>query len=301
MAFKGIAGLAYVSVDVTDLEAWAAFGTEVLGVQVVRADGELVYRMDERLARWVIRQGDADAVRSLAWEVTGRDRWETVLESIEKSGTTIEVLDAEQATARGVDRVATCTDPSGNALEIVLAPFIEPVRHFVSPNGTRFVTDDQGMGHVTIFVSNYDDTVRFYTDALGFQVRDIIASGIRATFASCNPRHHTVALIDGGSRAFVDHVMVEVEDIDMVGRALDRVVAESPGGAGLSQGLGRHWNDHMISFYVQSPSGFQVEYGCGARRVDPETWVEVRQGGVGGASIWGHQPTELAPHYGPEA
>lgn len=49
--------------------------------------------------------------------------------------------------------------------------------------------------------------------------------------------------------------------------------------------LGRHTNDHMVSFYLRTPSGFAVEYGWGAREVDDRTWqVQVHTS----ASIWGH-------------
>ena len=291
----GIAGLAYVVIDSTDLDEWDRFGTNVLGVQVTRGEDGLVFRMDDRLARFVVRSADTDRIAALAWEVSGRDRWEEVLGRIQKFGVKVDVLDAGAAEQRSVHRVATCLDPAGTELELVLAPFVEPVRQFLSPQGVRFVTGDQGMGHVTTFVDNYDETVRFYTEALGFQVRDMIDGGLKATFASCNPRHHTVALV-GWHDTHVDHVMVEVEDLNMVGRALDRVDA---GEAPLTQGLGRHWNDHMISFYMQSPAGFQVEYGYGARTVDADNWVEVRQGGVGGGSIWGHKPTDLASNYNP--
>lgn|SRR5581483_314548 len=295
MSSYGIAGLAYVSLETADVEAWADYAADVLGTQVVRTDdGGIVLRMDERLIRFKIAPGPAEAVKAMAWEVHGRDQWEEVLARLDKFGTRPEVLSAEEAAARSVSAVATCTDPSGNPIEIVNSPYIEPVRYFVSPTGTRFVTGDQGMGHLTMIVTNYDDTVRFYTDALGFHVRDHIDRGLRATFAACNPRHHTVALIDGGDHAFLDHIMVEVEDIDMVGRALDRLNERGPG---LTQNLGRHWNDLMISFYMKCPSGFQIEYGYGGRRVDNAKWVEVRQGGVGGASIWGHKPTDIGPDY----
>jgi hypothetical protein len=34
--------------------------------------------------------------------------------------------------------------------------------------------------------------------------------------------------------------------------------------------LGRHTNDHMTSFYVNTASGFFIEYGWGGRMIDPE-------------------------------
>ena len=57
------------------------------------------------------------------------------------------------------------------------------------------------------------------------------------------------------------------------------------------RGLGRHTNDHMTSFYMKTPSGFDVEYGWGAREVDDATW-QVQRHEKG--SIWGHRPMAAA-------
>ena len=51
--------------------------------------------------------------------------------------------------------------------------------------------------------------------------------------------------------------------------------------------LGRHTNDLMTSFYVRTPSGFEIEYGTGGRLVDDETW-EIGQYDT--QSMWGHKP-----------
>ena len=58
--------------------------------------------------------------------------------------------------------------------------------------------------------------------------------------------------------------MFEVNDRDDVGAAFDRAWAA---GLPIPNGLGRHDNDGMFSFYVASPAGFQVEVGHGARVV----------------------------------
>jgi extradiol dioxygenase len=75
--------------------------------------------------------------------------------------------------------------------------------------------------------------------------------------------------------------MIEVKNLDDVGMT-NSLVEER----GIRKGrLGRHVNDHMLSFYMTSPSGFQVEYGWGARVVDDENWeVQMYEEG----SIWGH-------------
>ena len=51
--------------------------------------------------------------------------------------------------------------------------------------------------------------------------------------------------------------------LDDVGTALD-IVNERR--IPLAMSLGRHTNDLMTSFYVRTPSGFEIEYGTGGRR-----------------------------------
>ena len=63
----------------------------------------------------------------------------------------------------------------------------------------------------------------------------------------------------------VHHIVFEVEDIDQVGYALERATRA---GHPITASLGRHKNDRVLSFYMRSPAGFEVEIGCDARLVD---------------------------------
>jgi 3,4-dihydroxy-9,10-secoandrosta-1,3,5(10)-triene-9,17-dione 4,5-dioxygenase len=78
--------------------------------------------------------------------------------------------------------------------------------------------------------------------------------------------------------------MVELEDVDDVGRGYDLVQAE---GIPVARTLGRHTNDRMISFYARTPSGFEVEYGFGGHLVDEASWEPCELTAV---SSWGHVP-----------
>jgi hypothetical protein len=80
------------------------------------------------------------------------------------------------------------------------------------------------------------------------------------------------------------HVMVEARDRDDVGRAFDRAWNAE---VAIANGLGRHDNDGMFSFYAVSPAGFQVEFGHGARVVGDD-WDDDRR--YDRISRWGHQP-----------
>ena len=80
--------------------------------------------------------------------------------------------------------------------------------------------------------------------------------------------------------------MLEVEQFTDVGRALDIVNDKK---LTLAMSLGRHTNDMMTSFYVRTPSGFEIEYGTGGLLVDEENWeVETYDA----MSFWGHRPPE---------
>ena len=77
--------------------------------------------------------------------------------------------------------------------------------------------------------------------------------------------------------------MLELQSLDDVGIAYDLCQKE---GIPLTITLGKHSNDFMVSFYVETPSGFALEYGWGAREIDDATW-EVTSYDRG--DVWGHQ------------
>jgi len=56
----------------------------------------------------------------------------------------------------------------------------------------------------------------------------------------------------------------------------------------MSATLGRHVNDKMLSFYMRTPSGFDVEFGCEGLEVDDREWVARESTAV---SLWGHDFT----------
>ena len=54
----------------------------------------------------------------------------------------------------------------------------------------------------------------------------------------------------------------------------------------VSATLGQHTNDKVISFYMQSPGGFDVEFGWDGLVVDPATWKPTAHTTP---SQWGHE------------
>jgi 3,4-dihydroxy-9,10-secoandrosta-1,3,5(10)-triene-9,17-dione 4,5-dioxygenase len=198
---------------------------------------------------------------------------------------------------RRVAELIRFDDPSGNTCEVFHGAALEH-RRVVSPYGHSFVTGEQGMGHVVLSCRDDAEALRFYRDVLGFRLRDSMrlppqlvgraADGEPAwlRYFGCNPRHHSLAFLPmAGPMAppsGIVHLMLEVGNSDDVGLALDRALRRK---VPLSATLGRHVNDLMLSFYVKTPGGFDVEFGTEGRQVDDGQWVARESTAV---SLWGH-------------
>lgn len=104
--------------------------------------------------------------------------------------------------------------------------------------------------------SALDQALDFYLGTLRFTLSDTIAMrpGVVATFTHVNPWHHSLALVRAQpeSGPSLNHFMLEVADVDMVGRILDRVHEK---GVSIFASLGRHTNDLMLSFYMDLHPG----------------------------------------------
>lgn len=290
-----IRSLGYLRISATDMAAWREYALKVLGM--VEGKGEdpdaLYLRMDEFPARLVIVPGETDRLAQTGWEVANAGELDDMRARLEAHGVPYKEGTADQCSERKVEELISLEDPSGNTLELFHGIALQH-RRVVSPYGHTFVTGEQGLGHVVL--STHDDEValQFYRDVLGFRLRDSMrmppqmvgrpADGKSAwlRFLGCNPRHHSLAFLPMPTPSGIVHVMLEVENTDDVGLCLDRALRrEVP----MSATLGRHVNDLMFSFYMKTPGGFDVEFGCEGRQVDDNTWIARESTAV---SLWGH-------------
>jgi 3,4-dihydroxy-9,10-secoandrosta-1,3,5(10)-triene-9,17-dione 4,5-dioxygenase len=288
-----VSSLGYLRIQSADTAAWREFGTKILGMTEGRGpDPAAVYlRMDDFPARLIIVPGAEDRLLASGWEVADERTLAEVAHILAAADVPVKAGDDAELTDRRVGGLLHVDDPSGNSLEIFCGAVMDN-RPAVSPYGNTFVTGDQGMGHVVLPVLSDADTLSFYTDLLGFRLRDSMrmpgeffgrpGGQVWMRFLGCCPRHHSLALAPMSPAAGIVHLMVEVASLDDVGRALDRCTRRK---APISSTLGRHANDLMVSFYVQTPSGFDIEYGTDGQLVDDSTWITRESTAV---SLWGH-------------
>lgn len=291
-----VRSLGYFVFEVSSLEAWDHFLTEVIGVErgVALGEGLVPYRTDERAARILLRRGSADDLVALGFEVANREALDRVTEHVASLGHSIERGSAGEAEARGVEGFARTFEPGGVAVELFHGPVIAdtPFRRDVVASG--FVTGEQGVGHLALRAHDIDETRTYFEQVLSFALSDHIRCTLPGnfevdiTFLHVNPRHHTVAL-GSGLPKHVHHFMLQMGSLDDVGAALDRAFANR---VRVVQSLGRHPNDKMVTFYCVTPSGFECEVGWGGLTVDDSTWEPTTYDRV---SDWGHQSPYRRP------
>ena len=280
--------LGYVGISVSNIEEWEHFGTDVLGLQSngVGDDGSLTLRMDEYTHRFIVSPGGKDDVEFVGFQVTDEPALREMAEQLRQAGVEVTIGADDEAKARKVEGLIKFDDPDGTPTEVYFGPPISFDRPFNSPRAiSGFVTGEQGLGHVVYHVENLERSLTFYRDVLGMKISDFIRNLV---FFHCNPRHHTLALIESKSPKRLNHFMLQAQGMNDVGSTYDLVQDQE---MQITRGLGRHTNDHMTSFYMKTPSGFDVEYGWGARTVDDTTW-QVQRHEKG--SIWGHRPLAAA-------
>jgi 2,3-dihydroxybiphenyl 1,2-dioxygenase len=254
----------------------------------------LTLRMDDRQHRILIHQSDRNAAAYFGWEVDGAAELAAAAAQLEAHGVKVHRAQPAELDIRRVAGMLWFEDPLRNRVELFhgLAdanrPF-EPARPL-----SGFRTGAMGLGHAVLTVPSMDAALPFYRDVLGFRVSDYAKRPFNAVFLHVNARHHSLALLETG-QAGLHHVMVEVLSVDDVGKAYDVALERNR----VAVTLGRHTNDHMLSFYAWSPSGFLVECGWGGRCIDDATWTVEEM--VDGPSIWGHERSWLGEEKRAEA
>ncbi|MFN3469058.1 MAG: VOC family protein [Novosphingobium sp.] len=290
-----IKALGYVVVETAQPDEWDRFLTQFVGVMRVddAADGAALYRVDDRVFRFRIEPGEREWFVAAGYEVADRATLDALATRIAAAGRPVEWASDAEAADRGAEAMVRTSDPAGNGLELYCgdartdAPFVSPI------GVPGFVTGEMGMGHAVFSAPNFDETIAFHCEVLGFGQTDMPRfhlfgpDGPSMGFAflhAANGRHHSIAFGEGPiPPSGAVHIMLELPNLIEVGKAHDRMKRF---GYPESATLGRHVNDETTGFYVQTPSGFDLEIGCDSLVIDPATWETTRHEAI---SVWGHE------------
>lgn len=284
--------LSYVGFASPNTEAWRAYGPGLLGAMLKpdAPDGAVRLAVDDVNYRIAIHPNDTDEFRYAGWGVANETDLHGYAAELEGKGIEINWADSELCAERQVAELAWFTDPWGLRHELSWGKTATP--YSFQPGRTMrsgFVTGDQGLGHVVFQVPDMEAANAFYADTLGFRLSDrIVSEYFNVRFYHVNGRHHSLALSELPGHVGFNHLMLEYQSMDDLGKAIDLLDKHQ---APTMQTLGRHSNDLMTSTYIGTPSGFQIELGYGGLVVDDLSWI-ARTYNI--PSFWGHRYTKTA-------
>ncbi len=285
----GVNSLGYVCLNVSKMDEWCKLLERVFGMEPRPRNGSTAidYRMDSHHHRLSLYPSAADGIAAVGWEVSSEERLDELSIALKEQGLDVVAGSPELCRERKVQKLYSYTCPVTQAdSEIYYGPLVTNVAFTPTRGISGYKTDHQGLGHIVFWVKDLAQAVKFYENIMGFGVSDYIAWDVHdAVFLHCNSRHHTLALMqDGpGPAGAVMHIMLEANSLDDVGSGYD-IVRDL--GIPVMLDPGKHSNDHMQSFYLETPSGFWIEYGYGGREIGPDWEIKSYDQPM----LWGHRP-----------
>jgi 2,3-dihydroxybiphenyl 1,2-dioxygenase len=277
--------LAYLGISSPATEAWRAFGPELLGLECrdIGADGTVYLRVDDRHHRLAIHPAETDGVAYIGWETQHARAFDAAVAHVSGHGVDVVAGTAEELADRAVRGMAWFRDLIGMRHELCWGQLDEPRSWRPGRAHGGFVTDEFGLGHVVFIVPDIAEATTYYERIFQLTLTDVIDAHLPLAFFHTNQRNHSLALGEGTRGPGLLHLMIQVRHLDDLGLAYDRCqVGEVP----IKRTIGRHPNDRVVSFYLGTPSGFDIEYGWGGVDVEPGRHVAT---GMKTASIWGHK------------
>lgn len=287
--------LGYALAESNRLDEWQRFGVSGLGLHLAARDSDsLAFRMDEHERRLIIRRGPAEDMIALGWQVDNESVLEEICKRMRHYRIPFQSGSREEARLRGVEDFVTFTGPKGMAIEIFAAPLT--TREPLSMETSGFRTGAGGMGHVAIATREPEAQLAFWQNIFNARISDYIEDRIDGIqmdfiFLHLNERHHTVALaFTRGIK--LDPLRTQIHHLNLQAAKLDDVTAAYMRcrqlGYSIANGIGQHPNDRELSFYVVTPSGFEIEFGWEPIVVpEDKPWQTSRYRGI---SLWGHYP-----------
>ena len=129
------------------------------------------------------------------------------------------------------------------------------------------------LGHLVIKSTDFDASVRFFTDVLNFKVSDSIDKMV--TFLRCwpSPYHHSLGIGHGKNGNGLHHVALMVENADDIGRSYWRLQRED---VPVVHGPGRHLPSGSMFLYYLDPDGLTIEYTFGMEEFSEDEPREAR-------------------------
>lgn len=290
----GAVRMGYLVVGSQKHDEWKRFATEAIGLHLaIESPTALAFRMDDHARRLIVENDPCEDVLAIGWQLDDEAALRIVLDRLARHGVTVEQIDGAAAESRGVKFLHRFIGPKGLAIELFTRPIMDdrPLDMLVS----GFSVGRGGMGHVSLMSREPERSIAFWQELLDARISDKIELAVGkkvvmdVTFLRVNERHHSVAIAATRSgsldmfRTRIQHLNIEAATLDDLSSTYDRC---RKAGCKLTRNIGQHPNDKELSFYVSTPSGFELEVGWDALTVNEDAWSEGKT--YSDMSTWGH-------------
>lgn len=247
--------LGYVALNVTDLDRSAPFYRDDVGLRLTaRENGAAFFTCSRDHHNIALYAGKTPGVKRVGYEVESEAVIDALIARLGGLGLPVEEVSERERQSLGQSRTIRVREPaSGLQFEFYNSQLRMSVEYV--PTHTKI----QRLGHLVLWLEQYDAMLKFAQEVLNFRVSDHF--GDRLTFMRCfpNPYHHTFA-IGRGERTGLHHVNFMVTDMDDIGRAIHRLNKTN---VTIAFGPGRHPPSGSIFLYYLDPDGLTLEYSFG--------------------------------------
>ncbi len=293
MDIFGKVKMGYLIAESNKFDQWIDFAQKCLGLTLAEETEEaLSFRIDDYQKRLIIRKGEQEDVTHLGVQLEDEKTLDEVLQRFRSREIEYFIGTAQDAAFRGVEAYWYLRGPKDIQIEIFVKALksAKPLDQKVS----GFYTDACGMGHVALTSKKPEKMIRFWQEFFDARLTDCIEQKINGvmldvSFLRLNERHHSIAVAHTRGvnldpiRTRIQHVNFQVLDIEDVTSSYQRC---KDYGFNVVWDVGLHTNDREISFYVESPSSFEVELGWNPIKIDEAVWKPVKHTSI---SVWGHK------------
>jgi 2,3-dihydroxybiphenyl 1,2-dioxygenase len=220
-----------------------------------------------------------------------------MLARLHAAGLPVRYVGGAEAAGRGVEDFWEFQGPKRLRFELFTTPLRSTAPLRMQASG--FVTGDMGLGHFAMTTREPEAALGFFQGIFDARLSDTIEDRLNGvtlelSFLRLNERHHSVAIAATRGkrmnplRTAIHHLNLQARSLEDVTQAYRRTRQM---GCAIASAIGQHPNDRELSFYVATPSGFEIEIGWNPILVtDEQAWQPAHYQGI---SLWGHFPESL--------
>lgn len=247
--------LGYAAISVTQLDRSVSFYRDLVGLDLVEQDAEAAFlRCSRDHHNLILYQAPVAGLRRVGFELETPEDTHKAHAHFEALGLKPRWLGKDERQLLRQGECFRVREPNSQlefefygATTVLARPFVPTVAKIAR------------IGHVVVGVADFGKTYASITRDFGFVPSDLVED--RFAFMRCfpNPYHHTFALGQSNGN-HLHHINFMVTDIDDVGRAYHRMVAND---VQIAFGIGRHPPSGSVFLYFYDPDGLTVEYSFG--------------------------------------